>query len=135
MESYHYRKIKSGLAYVERLLLDMEDALAGKQHTFSRTRNNLTDEQALAAKAEIKKLHALLKKAKETFNLEHDEYALSHVIDVDSSYIWETLEDLWSHKVEKSSGKIHSLEQKEQLDKIIRQLYERTTELQNIVEK
>jgi len=135
MEWQHYARIMSSMAYIEGLLIDIEDGISGKKQIYKKIRNDMTEEQIISVKTEIKKIRALLNKTKKEFNLEHNEFALSHIINVDSNYIWTTIEDLWSHKMEKSSGKISSTEKKEKLDKILTEIYNSTTNLKRIVEK
>ena len=123
------------MGYIEGLIKDVEDGVSGKSEIYRSIKNDLTQEQLRKVKEELKQIKRLLKKAKKEFNLERDEFALSHIINVNCGFIWETIEDLWSHKLEKSSGKINSQQKKEKLDAVLKELYEHTTQLENIVEK
>lgn len=135
MEWQHYNRIKASMAYIEELLEEINDSISGEKELYKTIHNDLTTEQLVLVKGELKKIKILLKKAKKEFNLEHTEFALSHIINVNCSFIWETIHDLWPHNLEKSSGKIKSQQKKEKLDAVLKQLYEHTTQLKNIVEK
>ena len=123
------------MAYIEELIKETEENISGKSEICNSVRNDLTQEQVRKIKEEIKEIKSLLKKAKKEFNLDHTEFALSHIIDVKCIFIWKTIDDLWSHKLEKSSGKINSQQKKEKLDAVLEELYKHTTQLKNIVEK
>jgi len=135
MEWRHYNRIKASMRYIEELITDVEEGISGKSKIYKSIKPDLTNEQLKKVKDELKQIKKLLKKTKKEFNLEHNEFALSRIIDVDCNYIWETIDDLWSHKMEKSSGKINSQQKKEKLDAILKDLYEHTTQLKSIVEK
>ena len=135
MEWQHYSRIRSSMAYIENLLCDIEESISGKKKIYKRIRNDLTTEESVAVKDEIKKIRALLNKTKKEFGLDQKEYALSHIINVDTSYIWETIDDLWSNKIEKSSGKITSTERKEKLDLFLKQILDHTNHLKEMAEK
>jgi gas vesicle protein len=135
MEWQHYNRIKASMSFIEELLKSMEEGMSGKGEIYKSVRNDLNQEQLTRIKDEIKQIKNLLKQTKEEFNLERTEFTLSRIIQADCSFIWETIEDLWSHKIEKSSGKISSKEKKDKLDAIIRQIYERNSRIQNLIEK
>jgi len=123
------------MSYIEGLLKDIEDGMSGKSDIYKSVRNDLTQGQLAKVREEIRQIKSLLKQAKEEFNLEHNEFALSRIISSDCSFIWETVEDMWSHKMEKSSGKISSKEEKEKLDALLKQIYERNDRIQRIIGK
>ena len=123
------------MAYIEYLLKDIEESISGKKDIYKFIHNDLTQEQLIKVKDNLKKIKSLLKQAKEEFNLDHNKFALSHVINVDCNFIWETIEDLWSDKLEKSSGKISSKEKKEKLDAILKQLFEYNNQVKNLIRK
>ena len=135
MEWQHLNRIKASMSYIEGLLKDMESGMSGKREIYKSVRNDLTQEQLAEVRDEIRQIRSLLKRAKEEFNLEHNEFALSRIISSDCSFIWETIEDLWSHKMEKSSGKISSKEEKEKLDALLKQIHERNDMIQRIIGK
>jgi len=95
----------------------------------------LSKEQLIHIKKKLRKIKNLLAHAKKDFNLEHNRFTLSHIINVDCNYIWETIEELWSYKLEKSSGKINSKEKKEKLDAILKELLNYSTQIKNLVGK
>ena len=123
------------MAYIEELIKGIEDDISGKSQIYKSIKNDLTQEQIIKVNEKLKQIKISIKKAKREFDLEPDEFALSHIINVNCSFIWTTIEDLWSHKLEKSSGKINSQQKKENLDDILKQLYKHTIQLKNIVEK
>ena len=133
MEWQHYNRIKATMAYIEGLIKEIEEDISGKSEIYKSIRNDLTQEQLKEVKEELKQIKTQLEKAKKEFNLDNTSFALSHIINVNCSFIWESIDDLWSHKLEKSSGKINSQQKKEKLDAILKKLYEHTTQLKIIV--
>ena len=117
-------RIKASLAYIEAILKDIDNGISSGESIYKNIHNDLTPEQLAKVKSEIKKMKSLLKKAKEEFNIKEDTFQLSHLIYMSSSYIWETLEDLWAHKLDKAYGKIKSEEKKEKLDALVGELLE-----------
>ena len=111
METRHYSTIRSSMSYIEKLLNEIESSLNSKENKiYKGVEIDLSKKQIFLIKKQLKKLNKNLAKAKETFNLEYDSIKLSKLIDVNTSYIWETIEDTWSSKIEKMSGKINSEE-------------------------
>ena len=135
MEWQHYNRIKASMSFIEELLKSMEEGMSGKGEIYKSVRNDLTQEQLVKVKNEIKQIKRLLKQIKEEFGLKHSEYTLSRIIQADCSFIWETIEDLWSHKLEKSSGKISSKKKKERLDNILKQIHESNDRIQRVIGK
>jgi|SRR3989338_1628692 len=135
MEWQHYTRIKSSMSYIEELLKDMEESVSGKRKIYKSVYNDLSKEQLIHIKKKLRNIKNLLAHAKKDFNLEHNRFTLSHIINVDCNYIWETIEELWSYKLEKSSGKINSKEKKEKLDAILKELLNYSTQIKNLVGK
>jgi len=123
------------MAYIEGLLKEIKESISSKEDIYTSVQNDLTREQTLQVEDELKKMKSLLKQAKEGFRLEHNKIELSKIIAVNCSFIWGTIEDLWSNKMEKSSGKIRSNEKKEKLDTILKQLSEHNTRIQKLIGK
>jgi len=123
------------MSYIEGLIGELEEGVSGKAGIYKSVQNDLTKEQILQVEDELKEMKALLKQAKEEFKLEDKKMGLSKIMAVNCSFIWATIEDLWSSKIEKSSGKIHSKEKKDKLDAILKQLYEHNTRIQKVIKK
>ena len=123
------------MGYIEGLLKDMEDGMSGKREIYKSVRNDLSREQLAKVRDEIREIRSLLRQAKQEFNLKHSEFVLSQIINSDCSFIWESIEDLWSHKMEKSSGNISSKEKKERLDELLKQIYDHNKKIQGIIGK
>lgn len=132
MEWHQANRIKASMAYIEKLLNELEEHLDGKKSVYHKVHNDLSREEAEKTRILLKELLEEVKKAKQEFRLNEDEFNLSHIMEVDSNFIWETVEDLWSKKLEKSSGKIDSIEEKERLDKILSSIYDKSVELKRI---
>ena len=135
MEWQHYNRVKASMAYIERLIQETEEDISGKSRIYRYIKNDMNQAQIKKVKNEINQIKKLLKKVKKEFVLEPMQFPLSRIINATSSFIWETIEDLWSNKIEKSSGKINSQQEKEKLDAILKQLYEHNAQLGNIVKK
>ncbi|KYC44934.1 MAG: hypothetical protein APG10_01280 [Candidatus Methanofastidiosum methylothiophilum] len=134
IEWRHFNTINSSFAYIEGLLINMENDISGKKQIYTLIHNNLKDEQIQLIKHEIKKIRTLLKKAKKEFDLEPKKFSLSHTIDVNCNFLWSTIDDIWSYKLEKSSGKISSQKNKESLDEILDNLCEYTNQIKRILD-
>ena len=133
MEWQHNNSIRASMSFIEDLLQGIDEIISGKAGIYHSTHTDLTQEQILLVEDELKQMKSLLKRAKEELNLRQNKIELSKVIAVNCSFIWETIEDSWSDKLEKSYGKIRSKEKKERIDAILRQLSEHNTRIQNLI--
>jgi len=123
------------MSFIEELLGEIKESISGKAGIYKSAHNDLSKEQILLVEDELKQMKSLLKQAKEELDLKQNKIELSKFIAVNCSFIWETIEDSWSDKLEKSYGKIRSKEKKERLDAILRQLFEHNTRIQNLIRK
>ena len=123
------------MSFIEELLGEIKESISGKAGIYNSAHNDLSQEQILLVEDELKQMKSLLKQAKEELDLKQNKIELSKFIAVNCSFIWETIEDSWSDKLEKSYGKIRSKEKKERLDAILRQLFEHNTRIQNLIRK
>jgi len=123
------------MSFIEELLKGIAESISDKAGVYKSVRNDLSQEQILLVEDELKQMKNLLKQAKEELDLKQNKIELSKFIAVNCSFIWETIEDSWSDKLEKSYGKIRSKEKKERLDAILRQLFEHNTRIQNLIRK
>jgi ribosomal protein S13 len=135
MEWQHYNRIKASMSYIEGLIKEIKEDISGKSEIYKSIKNDLTQEQLKEVKEELRQIKIQLEKAKKDFDLDNATFALSHIINVNCSFIWETIDDLWPRKLEKSSGPISSQQKKEKLDAILKQLYEHTNQLKIIIKK
>lgn len=135
IEWQHFNTINSGLAYIEELVINIDNDLSRKKQIYTLIHTDLNNEQIKLIKSEIKKIRTILKIAKREFNLEPKKFSLSHTIDVNCNLLWSTIDDLWSHKLEKSSGKISSQKNKESLDVILEKLCNHTNEIKRILDR
>jgi len=135
MEWQHYNRIKASMSYIEGLIKEIEEDVSGKSEIYKSIKNDLTQDQIRKVKDELKQIKIQLEKAKKDFNLDDTSFALSHIINVNCSFIWETIDNLWPDKLEKSSGKINSRQKREKLDAILKQLFVHTTQLISLVKK
>jgi len=133
MEWQHYNRIKASMSYIEGLIKEIKEDISGKSEIYKSIKNDLTQEQLKEVKEELRQIKIQLEKAKKDFDLDNATFALSHIINVNCSFIWETIDDLWPRKLEKSSGPISSQQKKEKLDAILKQLYEHTNQLKIII--
>jgi len=131
MEWHQASRIKASMAYIEELLQELEDSLDGKKSIYRNIKNDLDKSQAEKARRIIRELREEVKVAKSRFRLKEDVFDLSHIMEVDSNFIWETIDDIWSKKLEKSSGKIDPAE-KEMLDRILLSLHGKASEMRKL---
>ena len=118
---------------IETLLRNIDESISGKADVYKSIHNDLTPEQIVKIKDELKEIKSLLKQAKEEFNLEPHKHYLSHIISTNSDFIWSIISDLWSYKMEKSYGKISSKEKKDKLDNILKKLLEHNAQIQKLI--
>lgn len=135
MEWRHNNSIRASMSFIEDLLQGIDEIISGKAGIYKSTHTDLTQEQILLVEDELKQMKSLLKRAKEELNLKQNKIELSKFIAINCSFIWETIEDSGSDKLEKSYGKIRSKEKKERLDAILRQLSEHNTRIQNLIRR
>ena len=132
MEWHHRNRIKASMAYIENMVNEIDDCLKGKDAIYKNVKIDLDEKQIAKVKESLRRMNKALKEAKQVFNLEGNMYDLSHIIEVDCSYMLETIDDLWSKKLEKSSGKIESDEKKKHLDTILSKIKEESDILMEV---
>lgn len=135
MQWQHYNRIKASMDYIERLLRDVEKSIDGEYFIYKKVKNDLNDEQRRKIKNHISETYIVLEDARGYFNLEPNSPFLSKIIHVNCGLIWETLEDMWSFKMEKTSGAIRSKRQKERLDNFINKILKHTNDIERIIGK
>jgi hypothetical protein len=119
--------------YIEGLLRETELCLNEKEKKIYRpVEIDLTKEQVNLIKGRLKKLYAVLEEAKSNFSLEVEPMKVSRIIDVNTSFIWKTIEDAWSSEMERKSGKIASAEKKKQIDNLLKKVLEFTNKIREI---
>ncbi len=67
-------------------------------------------------KTKISELYSVLGQTKELFGLQLEEVKASGIIDTNVAFTRETIEDSWSHSIEKTFGLINSLDKKDLID-------------------
>lgn len=132
MEWQHYNNIKSTMWYIEKLLHEIETSLEEKELTYNKIEIDLTKEQIKQVKKQLKEIYQILKKAKKDFNLEPEPLKLSRIIDTNTAFIWKTIEDSWSFKIEKKAGNISSDEKKKNIDELLKKIMNLTINIRNI---
>ncbi|MBN1275262.1 hypothetical protein JXA12_03140 [Candidatus Woesearchaeota archaeon] len=132
MQWQHYSSVKSAMWYIEGLLHEIELSLREGNLSYHAVEIDLTKKQINDIMKQVKALYSILKKAKKDFNLNSEPVKLSRIIDVNTGYIWKTVEDSWSSEIEKKSGKISSAEQKKQLDILLSNILELTNKIRSV---
>jgi hypothetical protein len=132
MQWQHYNSIKSAMWYIESLLHEIEVSLENKETAYQVMEIDLTKEQISQIKKQLNVLYSNLKKVKKDFGLSVEPIKLSRIIDTNTGFIWQTIEDSWSSEIEKTSGKISSIDKKKQLDESLRKIWELTNNIREI---
>ena len=133
MQWQHYNSIKSTMWYIEKLLNEIEVSLEDKENKAYRVVEiDLTKKQINEIKKRLNELYSLLKKVKDDFSLDVESIKLSKIIDTNTGFIWETIEDSWSFEMEKKSGRISSDDKKKQLDNLLSKILELTNNIRGI---
>jgi len=116
--------------YIEELLLRIEASLDKRENNvYHPIEIDLTKEQINQIKKQVKEIYAILEEAKRIFGLEVEPLKLSSIIDTSTGFIWKTIEDSWSSKMEKKSGKISSVEKKKQIDELLSKIMQLTNKI------
>jgi hypothetical protein len=130
MKWQHYNNIKSAMWYIEKLLTEIDTSLDKKEDDiYNSIEIDLTKKQVNQIKKQLKKLYAILEETKKIFDLEVKPLKLSRLIDANTIFIWKTIEDSWSSEMEKSHGKISSVDKKKQIDKLLSKIMQLTNKI------
>ena len=130
MEWQHYSSIKSTMWYIEELLRGIEASLDKRENNvYHPIEIDLTKEQINQIKKQVKEIYAILEEAKRIFGLEVEPLKLSRIIDTSTGFIWKTIEDSWSSRMEKTSGKISSVDKKKQIDELLSKIMQLTNKI------
>ncbi|NIA04241.1 MAG: hypothetical protein GWP09_02720 [Nitrospiraceae bacterium] len=120
MDWKHYNNLRSSFKYIENLLIDTDVTLSVKNKAvFQPVKLDLSEKQVYTIKKDINKFFEVMKKAKHSFNIESTPISASRILKVNLSFIWKTIEDSWSSKIEKTTGSFKSDEEKEKLDAVL----------------
>lgn len=120
------------MAYIEAMIKEIEYTLDKNSMVYKQVFNDLSKEEEEKARKLLDELKNAITQVKKEFGLSEDQFSLAHIIDVKCNFIWETVEDLWSHKMGKSSGEIQSKMEKEKLDSLLKRIHDTTMELKSI---
>ena len=135
MEWHQYSSIRATMNYIEKLLREIELAIEQPDNIYSLIENDLSKKQVEAIREEVNQMFIILEDAMNSFPMEKSSLTLSKIVDVNSLFILKTIEDSWSSKLEKKSGKTNMESEKEKLDRILKKLEEKVYKLQGIIKK
>ena len=135
MEWQHYNKLESVLWFVEKLAREIEELLDRKESIYASVAMDLDETQANTVRQHLKGIFASLEEAKRTFGLKSKQVELSRVIEANTSFIWESIEDSWSSKMEKKSGKISPESKKKEIDRALRKILDLSNKIREEVGK
>ena len=77
----------------------------------------------------------ILKKIQKTFKLENEATNASKIIQINTLDILNTISETWSSYMEKTSGKIDSVEEKKQIDRYLNEILQHTNRIKEIRKK
>jgi hypothetical protein len=124
--------------YVEELLHEMESSLNSlhkKEGIYKHVEIDLTTEQILSINEQIMQLYKVLEKIQKNFNLENVSMKASKIIQINIYGIQETISETWSSYMEKTSGKINSVEEKKQIDGYLNEILPHINRIKEITKK
>ena len=124
--------------YVEELLHEMESSLNSlnkNKAVYKHVEIDLTKKQILLITEQIEMLLEILEKIQKTFNLENEATNASKIIQINTYDILNTINETWSSYMEKTSGKIDSVEEKKQIDGYLNQILQHTNRIKEIRKK
>lgn len=133
MEWQHYNVLRCNMWYVEELLHEMESSLNKKEGIYKHVEIDLTTEQISTINEQIVQLFKVLKKIQKNFTLENEPTKASKVIQMNIYGIEETISETWPSYMEKTSGKINSVEEKKQIDDCLNEILQYTNRLREII--
>ena len=124
--------------YVEELLHEMESSLNSlnkNKGVYKHVEIDLTKKQILLITEQIEMLLEILEKIQKTFNLENEATNASKIIQINTYDILNTINETWSSYMEKTSGKIDSVEEKKQIDGYLNEILQHTNRIKEIRKK
>jgi len=80
-------------------------------------------------------LYKVLEKIQKHFNLKNNPIKASKIIQGGIFSIRETIDETWSSYMEKTSGKINSVDEKKQIDGYLNEILQHTNRIKEITEK
>jgi len=119
--------------YIEKLLRDIESSLNENENIYTEIEIDLTKEQIKSIKEQIEDMYMCLTEVKSSFDIETKPSKLSRIIEVNTDFIWETIEETWSSKMEKTSGKIGSLDKKRLIDENLNKILGMTNKIKKLL--
>ena len=133
MEWQHYNVLRCNMWYVEELLHEIESSLNKKEGIYKHVEIDLTTEQISTINEQIVQLSKVLKKIQKNFTLKNEPTKASKIIQMNIYGIEETISETWSSYMEKTSGKINSVEEKKQIDDYLNEILQYTNRLREII--
>ena len=133
MQWQHYNKFISSMWYIEKLLREIDTTLDEREkNIYKPVRMDLTKRQVALIKKQLKKLYSELEEVTRIFGIKPESISASRIIDANTGFIWETIEDTWSSRIEKTSGKIKSDDEKNKIDESLARILESTNMIRKI---
>jgi uncharacterized protein with HEPN domain len=124
--------------YIETLLREIEsslDSLNKKEGIYKHVEIDLSKEQILLINEQIVQLYSVLEKIQKNFTLKNEPIKASKIVKTAIYDILETICETWSSYMEKTSGKIKSVEEKKQIDGYLNEILQYTNRIKEITEK
>ena len=119
--------------YIEKLVREIEFSLSGSNSIYEAIEVDLSPAEIASIRKEIEAIRTTLGDAKKSFGLKVSPVRASRIIEVDAGFIWETVEDTHSSRLEKGSGKIDSPDEKKRIDEFLHRIMSRTNRIRKIV--
>ena len=135
MKWQHYNRLRCNVWYIETLLREMESTFYKKEGIYKHVEIDLSKEQIQSINEQLKRLYSILEEIQKTFHLENEPINASRVVYINALDILETIEETWSSYMEKTSGKIDSIEEKKQIDEYLNRIITYTKHIKEIVKK
>jgi len=137
MEWQHYNVLRCNMWYVEELVCEMESSLDKnkREGIYEHVEIDLTKELIQSINEQIVQLYKVLEKIQKNFNLKNNPIKASKIIQGGIFSIRETIDETWSSYMEKTSGKINSVDEKKQIDGYLNEILRYTNRIKEITEK
>ena len=137
MEWQHYNVLRCNMWYVEELVCEMESSLDKnkREGIYEHVEIDLTKELIQSINEQIVQFYKVLEKIQKHFNLKNNPIKASKIIQGGISSIRETIDETWSSYIEKTSGKINSVDEKKQIDGYLNEILRYTNRIKEITEK
>jgi len=135
MEWKHYNLLRAHMWYIEKLLREIDSSLKKGESIYDHIEVDFTKEQIQLINQQIRQLYTIMENIRNTFNLKDSPKKTSRILKGHLYFIRETIDETRPLHLEKTSGKINSIDEKKQIDGFLNEILHYTNHIEEIMEK